>query len=236
MRARRARAVSSSSMLVDQRRRALERGAQRIERRRARRELLAVARQLEARVDAVADHVGEIVDVEAREVLGAIGDAERAERPRQRIVVVARRARRRARAKRGPSGSSSRPTMRSASAGIAALEEAHDGSTVVEVALAVREEVRDRRRALRSRARLRARSARRARASSPARREQAQEQLERRIGLARPRAPSRAACWRRNPVRYAVAGYGVLSWVIGGVRSRIFISRRGSATRAPLRG
>src|SRR3569623_791491 len=30
-----------------------------------------------------------------------------------------------------------------------------------------------------------------------------------------------AACWRRKPVRYAVAGYGVFSCVIGGVRRRM---------------
>jgi hypothetical protein len=36
-----------------------------------------------------------------------------------------------------------------------------------------------------------------------------------------------AACWRKNPVKYAVAGYGVLSWVIGGVIN----SRRTSGPR-----
>src|SRR5438876_5654387 len=40
----------------------------------------------------------------------------------------------------------------------------------------------------------------------------------------------RAACWRRKPVRYAVAGYGVLSWIIGGVSSRMRRDKRAKHT------
>src|SRR5688572_13967463 len=51
----------------------------RIERGRARRQALAITRQLEARVDADLPHVREIVDVEAGEVARLLGGAERAE-------------------------------------------------------------------------------------------------------------------------------------------------------------
>src|SRR5687767_8705863 len=43
--------------------------------------------------------------------------------------------------------------------------------------------------------------------------------------------PSRCSCRRRKPVRYAVAGYGVLSCVIGGVMR----SRRNGASLAAVR-
>src|SRR5204862_162211 len=72
--------------LVDERRLGLERLVQRVERRHARGEPLAVARELEARVDAFAPDVGEIVDVEAREVARLLSRAERAERRRELLV------------------------------------------------------------------------------------------------------------------------------------------------------
>ena len=208
-------------MRVDQRRR--RRRARRrsgSKRGRARRELLAVARQLEARIDAVADDVGEVVDEQAGEVARAVG-RRRARRTPTPSGSSPSPASASSAAKRGPSGRNARPTMRSARLGIAALQEPHDrldrrrrsvvaarrGSAVEAASCAA------------SRARFSSAGT----ARQPVAREQPQEQLDRRIRL-RHLEPSRAACWRRNPVRYAVAGYGVLSWVIGGVTRRTRIS------------
>ncbi len=66
--------------LVDQRGRACQRRRERIEAGGAGGQLLGVARQLEARIDPVADRVGDVVDVEAGEVLGPIGDGQLAVR------------------------------------------------------------------------------------------------------------------------------------------------------------
>ena len=74
---------------VDERRLAVERRRERLERRCAGRELLAVARELEVRVDAEPPDVGEIVDEQAREIARLIGRAEAAERPGERIVAGA---------------------------------------------------------------------------------------------------------------------------------------------------
>ncbi|MFO0632956.1 MAG: hypothetical protein U0168_08915 [Nannocystaceae bacterium] len=73
---------------VDDRGWSLERGVDRRKARRRRGQAFAVARQLEVRVDAVADRIGDVVDEQAREVLGAIEHAQLSERPRQRVVVV----------------------------------------------------------------------------------------------------------------------------------------------------
>jgi len=112
---------------VDQARRALERVAQRREAGRARGELLPVARELEVGVDAIAQDVGEIVDVEAREVLRLVRGAEAAERPRERILVARVGA---IAPNRGPSGSSSRPAMRSARPGSRPWRKRTTASTV----------------------------------------------------------------------------------------------------------
>ena len=104
---------------------------------------------------------------------------------------------------------------------VAALQEANRGLHRVDVALGVGEEVRDRRR--HGRASGRASCARRR--SSSAMRSTSGAENSRRNNASEASAcvtvsPSSAACRRKKPVRYAVAGYGVLSWVIGGVTSR----------------
>jgi hypothetical protein len=73
---------------VDQRGRRGQRLGQRIERRRGDRQALGVPRQAKVWVHAVAQHVGQIVDVQAGQVLGTIGGAQRAERPAQRVLVL----------------------------------------------------------------------------------------------------------------------------------------------------
>ena len=61
-----------------------------IELRLARRQALAIAHELEARVDRVADHIRQIVEIERGEVPRAIVGAERPERPAERVAVLAR--------------------------------------------------------------------------------------------------------------------------------------------------
>jgi hypothetical protein len=78
---------------VDQRRFAGERLVQRVEAGGAGGELLGVARELEPRVDAVADRVGDVVDVEAGEVLRPIEVVERLERAGERHVRAGRQRR-----------------------------------------------------------------------------------------------------------------------------------------------
>ena len=67
-------------------RRADQRVVQRVEAAGAGGELLGVARELEPRVDAVADRVGDVVDVEAGEVLRPIEIVQRLERAGERHV------------------------------------------------------------------------------------------------------------------------------------------------------
>ena len=76
---------------VHERRLAVERRSERLEGRRARGQLLAVARELEVRIDALSPDVGEVVDVEAREITRLVRRAEAAERPRERVVAARRR-------------------------------------------------------------------------------------------------------------------------------------------------
>jgi hypothetical protein len=76
---------------ADERRFAVERRGERLERRRTGRQLLAVARELELRIDADPPYVGQIVDVQAREVARLIRRAEGAECPSERIVGRRRR-------------------------------------------------------------------------------------------------------------------------------------------------
>ncbi len=184
--------------------------------------------------DAVADDVGEIVDVQAREVLRAVRDPEPAERPRQRIVVaspVARDgreprplgqevARRRSAARapgRGPGGTRpprrwSRGSARRSARKCAIDAGGSSGSSgrglVALVALGIS-----------------AAASRRAASSAAIASRPSRENTRRNSSIAasawRTSRSRSAACWRRKPVRYAVAGYGVLSWVIGGVRSRM---------------
>jgi hypothetical protein len=133
--------------LVDQVGLALEGVAQWVERGRAGGQPLRVAGQLELGGDALADHVGEIVDVQAREVLRAVGDPEPTERPRERVVVggagatVDRREPRTLGEQVAPDDPQREPR-------IAALEEPHDVLDRRDVAVAVREEAGDHRRRL----------------------------------------------------------------------------------------
>ena len=131
--------------VVDERGLARERLGQRIERGRARGQLLAVARELEVPGDAIADHVGEVVDIEAREVARAVRGPEPAERPAERVLVVGARTgvdRLEPRAL-GQQLAADDPQRQ---ARIAALEEPDHRVDGADVRLAVLEEVGDRRR------------------------------------------------------------------------------------------
>src|SRR5690606_33371324 len=110
---------------------------------RARGEPLRVTRELEARIDADAPDVREIVDIEAREIARLFGRAERAESRGELVVCVciAVCEMREPRA----FGQIRAPDDAQREARIAALQEAHGGLDGVYVALGVREEVRDRR-------------------------------------------------------------------------------------------
>ena len=118
---------------------------QRIERRGARGEAFAVTGELEARIDAFAPDVGEIVDEEAREITGLLGGAERAEGGRQVFV------------ERGMFGRGGGSDVKARTLGqerasddakgqarVAPLQEADRRLHRVDVALGVREKVRDR--------------------------------------------------------------------------------------------
>ena len=74
--------------LVDQRVRRGQCAGQRIEARLAHRQRLGIADEFEARVDRVAQHVGEVVQVQRRQMPCAIVQAERAEGPGQRVAAV----------------------------------------------------------------------------------------------------------------------------------------------------
>src|SRR6185295_16155673 len=136
---------------VDERRLALERFVQRIERRRARGEPFGVTCELEARVDAGTPNVREIVDIEARQVAGLLGRAERAERRRELLVdvgVLRRRRRAKVREPR-PLGQERAADDPQREARIAALQEADRRLHRFDVTLGMREEMCDlRRRAL----------------------------------------------------------------------------------------
>ena len=123
---------------VDERGLAGQRLVQRIEGRRARGEPLAVARELEARVDAEAPDVGEVVDVQAGEVARLLGRAQRAEGRVDLLVERLFEAR--------PFGKEGAADDAKGQARIAALQEADRRLHGVRVALGMREEVRDRRR------------------------------------------------------------------------------------------
>ena len=134
---------------VDEGRRPVEGRAQAVEAGGARGERLAVARQLEARVDAVPHDVGEIVDVEAGQVLRAIDEPQRAEGPRQRLVggivrvacvagaLVAQHGEARALGQEGAAGDAQREAR------VATLQEAHDRVDGREVAVGLGEEEGD---------------------------------------------------------------------------------------------
>ena len=111
---------------------------QRIERGCARCEALAVARQLEARIDAVAPHVGEIVDVQACEIPRLLGGTQRAERGHDVFVVRLLEAW----AFRQKRAADDAERQR----GITALQEADRWLNRVGVAIGVRQKVPDRRR------------------------------------------------------------------------------------------
>ena len=111
--------------------------------------------------------------------------------------------------------------MRKRQARIAALQEANRRLHGIDVALGVGQEVRDRRRhghALAERSGARRRSSSAIRATSGAEKSRRNKVID--ASACVTSSPSSAACRRKNPVRYAVAGYGVFSWIIGGVTSR----------------
>ena len=84
------RADPCAQDFVHERRLRRQRPGQRVEGRLAARQQFAVARELEARIDRVANRVGQIVQVERGQMLGPILRAQRAERPGQRIAVILR--------------------------------------------------------------------------------------------------------------------------------------------------
>jgi hypothetical protein len=179
--------------LVHQRRLVVQRFVQGLESRGAGGEPLAVAGELEARVDAFAPGVGEVVDVEAGEVARLLGRAERAEGRGQRLV--------------------------------AALLALSGRWAEVREARAFRQEAApdDAEREAGGAARRGAAPAR-SRSTSPIRPTSGAEYRRRNSSMeasaCASSSPSAGACRRRKPIRYAVAGYGVLSWIIGGVTSR----------------
>ena len=75
---------------IDEVRRRRQGLGQQIELRLARRQALAIPHELEARVDRIADHIGQIIEIERGEVPRAIVGAERPERPAERVAVLAR--------------------------------------------------------------------------------------------------------------------------------------------------
>ena len=199
---------------VDERGFAGQRLVQRIECRRACSELLAVARELEARIDAEPPHVGEVVDVQAREITRLLRRAERAERGMDLLVERLLEARA-LRQKRAPDDAKRQ-------ARIAALQEADRRFHGVGVALGVLEKVSDRNGGTGARLPgcLCAPAQILRHARDQRRGEQTQEQRDRRVGLGDFESEILTRAGAGNPVRYAVAGYGVLSWIIGGVTSR----------------
>jgi hypothetical protein len=73
---------------VDQVLRRRQRLRQRLEAGLALRQRFGIAHELEARVDRFAQHVGDVVEVKRGEVAGAVGHAQRAEGPGQRIAAL----------------------------------------------------------------------------------------------------------------------------------------------------
>jgi hypothetical protein len=102
---------------VDQVLRRRQRLRQRLEAGLALRQRFGIAHELEARIDRLAQHVGDVVEVKRGEVAGAVGHAQRAEGPGQRIAALLDRHTASSAAKRGPSGRKARPAMRCASDG-----------------------------------------------------------------------------------------------------------------------
>ena len=216
--------------LVDQRGRrlpALRR--ERVEAGGAAGQLLGVARQLESRVDAVADGVGEVVD--DRGWRDAWPDPRSAARRRPRrgdavVLVAARRQRR----EPGTLGKKAAADDARRQVGVASLQET----------------ARPRRRSRGSvGASARTRHRRRRSPEPRASRRSGQHARRARRGSRGARtAPARgppaspparaAACRRRNPVRYAVAGYGVLSWTIGAVSSKTRIGLTNRPAAVPV--
>jgi len=96
-------------------------------------------------MDPIADRVRDVVDIQARQVLRAIPDAEPAERPAQRILVARARPLFDHRKPR-PLGQQLAVDDAMREPAIAALQEADDCVDRREVAIRVREQVRDRRR------------------------------------------------------------------------------------------
>ena len=83
-----ASSVSACRDRVHQVVRRAERRLQRIEGRLARRQRFGVAHEFEARVDAVADDVREVVEIQGGDVLGAILQPQRTEGPVERVAFA----------------------------------------------------------------------------------------------------------------------------------------------------
>jgi hypothetical protein len=111
---------------------------QRIERGGTGRQLLAVSRELEARIDALPPDVGEVIDEEACQIARLLGGAECAERGLN--VFVERWRETRPLGKKRPADDTKRQAR------IATLQEADGGLDRFDVTLGIREEVGDRRR------------------------------------------------------------------------------------------
>jgi hypothetical protein len=97
----------------------------------------AVPRELEARVDALANHVSEVVDEEAREVPRAVGGAQRAEGPGGRVALRAEGFEARALGEKRAARDAQREAR------VAALKKAKHGLDEGHAGLAVPQEMRD---------------------------------------------------------------------------------------------
>ena len=119
---------------------------QRFERRGACGESLAIARELEAWVDADAPNVGEVVDVQAREVTSLLRRAEGAERGQQLLVErrMLARGRRAQMLEAWPFGKKRAPDDTKCQARIATLQEPNGRAHSVHVKLGMLKKVSDR--------------------------------------------------------------------------------------------
>ena len=97
---------------------------------------LAVARELEARIDADAPDIGEVIHVEAGEVAGLLGRAEGAEGGQQMFIERARPPQPRTGARSGGLREERRGRRCESEAGVAALQKPHGRFNRVDVMLA----------------------------------------------------------------------------------------------------
>ena len=123
---------------IDEVRRRRQSLGQQIELRLARRQALAIPHELEARVDRIADHIGQIIEIERGEVPRAIVGAERPERPAERVAILARQISLERR-KPWPLGEPSPPRDAVRERRVAALQEGDDRIDGALVGLELRE-------------------------------------------------------------------------------------------------